>query len=130
MLPSDESEDIITTIKDYYILRVSSGNIRGFERIKNIINMVKQNGYANSCIKICGLSYNEGGVETCSICLDNIVQHQQIPSISCRHKFHDKCLSQWLNFSNDDTCPCCRQNMFDNPKIKIIASRSNTYTDK
>ena len=127
MIPSDEAKDIIETIKDYYMLRVSAGNMRGFGRIQNIINIVKRNGYANSCIKICGLSYNEGGDETCSICLDKIVQLQQIPSISCMHKFHDKCLSQWLDISNNDTCPCCRQNMFDNPKIKIIAV-CNAYT--
>ena len=51
MLPLDESDDIISTIKDYYILRINSGNLHGYNKIKNVINMVKQNGYENSCIK-------------------------------------------------------------------------------
>ena len=122
LIPSDESEDIIATIKDYYMLRVSAGNIRGFGRIQNIINFVKWNGYANSCIKICGLSYNEGGDETCSICLDKIVQLQQIPSISCMHKFHDKCLSQWLDISK-----MIRAHVVDRTCLIILKLRLSLY---
>jgi E3 ubiquitin-protein ligase RNF38/44 len=33
---------------------------------------------------------------SCSICYDEYEVKDNLTSLSCSHKFHDKCISQWL----------------------------------
>ena len=47
--------------------------------------------------------------ETCSICLDEIKINKKIYNISCNHKFHKKCLKNWLK--EKFSCPTCRINI-------------------
>lgn len=42
----------------------------------------------------------------CSICLDQMNTNQTCKIFSCDHRFHGKCLSDWLKSHN--TCPLCR----------------------
>ena len=44
--------------------------------------------------------------ETCTICFEEMVKGSRAKSLECNHKFHDKCISTWLEQSG--TCPNCR----------------------
>ena len=47
--------------------------------------------------------------ETCSICLDEIREGDELGSLPCGHKhFHKKCIEEWMKISANNTCPLCR----------------------
>ena len=49
----------------------------------------------------------------CSICLMDFKSEDRISRPkACQHEFHFDCLHQWLELK--DTCPCCRENLFQN----------------
>jgi len=58
---------------------------------------------------------NDSSAHTCAICLepfkigDSVSWSKHL--ISCKHVFHNACISAWLTGRNDD-CPCCRRNYF------------------
>ena len=43
---------------------------------------------------------------SCSICLDNFEEGENIHTLKCNHSFHDKCIEDWLD--TQFTCPLCR----------------------
>ena len=52
---------------------------------------------------------NELPDDTCSICLDEFKEGDNIKKLNCKHIFHKECLLPWLN--DNDCCPMCRQNI-------------------
>lgn len=45
----------------------------------------------------------------CSICLRKISVNKNYKVLpNCNHKFHIKCINNWLDKNN--SCPCCRLN--------------------
>ncbi|KAK3776111.1 hypothetical protein RRG08_046778 [Elysia crispata] len=44
--------------------------------------------------------------ETCSVCLEDFTKGDKIAICTCRHVFHSKCLTQWLQCRNN--CPLCK----------------------
>lgn len=44
--------------------------------------------------------------ETCSICIDEFKQEQDLRRLPCRHRFHKNCVDEWLKISS--TCPNCK----------------------
>ena len=55
-------------------------------------------------------SYLQNGdefIEICSICLDDVVDMENISKLSCRHHFHTNCIKLCLKRSRK--CPLCRQ---------------------
>eukprot|EP01083_Nonionella_stella_P301297 1032830_1 len=42
----------------------------------------------------------------CSICIDDMCQGDQTVILVCTHKFHEKCIVEWLKLHQD--CSCCR----------------------
>jgi len=50
--------------------------------------------------------------ETCSICIDEFKQEQELRKLPCHHKFHLTCVDEWLKISN--TCPNCKADLFPN----------------
>jgi len=51
-------------------------------------------------------SANDGdGDDSCSICCEEISTAES-ETLSCGHRFHKRCIQQWVN--NSDTCPLCR----------------------
>ncbi|XP_027362650.1 uncharacterized protein LOC113870256 [Abrus precatorius] len=45
--------------------------------------------------------------ETCSICLEDYVNGEELGKLNCRHKFHVSCIKDWLVLNN--TCPICKR---------------------
>ena len=55
-------------------------------------------------------SYLSNGIElieTCSICLDDIITIESTSKLSCRHHFHTNCIK--LCLKRNSKCPLCRQ---------------------
>lgn len=47
--------------------------------------------------------------ETCSICLEELKEGDQLGSLPCGHKhFHKKCMESWITISGNKSCPICR----------------------
>ena len=51
--------------------------------------------------------------ETCSICLCDFKEMKTITLTNCHHKFHYKCIKEWL--LDNDRCPLCNE---DQTKLK------------
>ena len=43
--------------------------------------------------------------ESCPICLDTFEEGEELMTTPCFHKFHENCLSKWMNESSK--CPTC-----------------------
>eukprot|EP01102_Stenamoeba_stenopodia_P023216 TRINITY_DN9921_c0_g1_i1.p1 TRINITY_DN9921_c0_g1~~TRINITY_DN9921_c0_g1_i1.p1 ORF type:complete len:288 (+),score=28.19 TRINITY_DN9921_c0_g1_i1:211-1074(+) len=43
---------------------------------------------------------------SCAVCMDNFQANDMVRKLSCKHIYHDKCVSQWLEINS--TCPMCR----------------------
>ncbi|GMH89438.1 hypothetical protein TL16_g11457 [Triparma laevis f. inornata] len=52
---------------------------------------------------------DEGEGETCSICLCDFCQGDQIRELPCSHIFHPECVDTWLK--RNSSCPACRQSI-------------------
>ena len=49
--------------------------------------------------------------ETCSICLEELKEGDQLGALPCGHKhFHKKCIESWMTISGNKSCPICRAN--------------------
>jgi hypothetical protein len=47
--------------------------------------------------------------ETCSICLGELGEGDNLGALPCGHKhFHKKCIDDWMRISNNKSCPICR----------------------
>ena len=55
----------------------------------------------------------------CIICLDNIEEGDTIRNLRCMHKFHKKCIDDWLQRQTLDTlvCPVCEIDIIDSYDI-------------
>ncbi|CAF1011353.1 unnamed protein product, partial [Brachionus calyciflorus] len=42
----------------------------------------------------------------CSICLEDLIQNEDVRILSCFHQFHVKCIDTWL--AQKITCPTCK----------------------
>lgn len=52
------------------------------------------------------MSNNKKGVAgQCTICLDEM---KEWVILNCGHKYHKRCLAEWLMYNRDKTCPLCR----------------------
>ena len=48
----------------------------------------------------------KGGNDDCPICFDSINNDEEKYLTPCNHKFHKKCIEDWIKINN--TCPICR----------------------
>ncbi|KAG8411084.1 hypothetical protein J3458_016195 [Metarhizium acridum] len=46
------------------------------------------------------------GFDTCAICLEPMLDEDEIRQLQCEHIFHSSCFGQW--FFSHDTCPVCK----------------------
>lgn len=47
----------------------------------------------------------------CSICLEDLIENDDVRILSCFHQFHVKCIDTWLG--QKSTCPTCKLNLFN-----------------
>ena len=45
---------------------------------------------------------------SCSICLEDMVEHDRVCRLRCRHVFHTQCWERMMHASDISTCPICR----------------------
>ncbi|CAI9769126.1 unnamed protein product [Fraxinus pennsylvanica] len=50
-------------------------------------------------------------LEPCCICQEDYIAGDDIGILDCRHKFHTKCIKQWLTLKN--LCPICKTTALD-----------------
>ena len=52
----------------------------------------------------------------CTICLENVKGFEFIRALHCNHKYHKKCIDNWLHtlYLNDEIlkCPLCRKTVY------------------
>lgn len=73
--------------------------------------------------------YDAGGSSktsstSCGICLDHFAQGDALMMGLCQHVYHHKCCMDWL-VAKQNSCPLCREKMFDESTYKIIAETIN-----
>eukprot|EP00210_Caulerpa_lentillifera_P002646 g2528.t1 len=69
------------------------------------------------CVHKCGPNHQEicSDEQTCPICLEAYVEGDRLLVLpSCKHKYHTKCIVQWLRLRGD--CPICRRRIKDEIK--------------
>jgi len=77
-----------------------------YNELKNI--NIKINILKNSS-EIGNIEKNIDNDLKCAICLRKISLNKNFKVLPvCNHKFHIKCINNWLDKNN--TCPCCRLN--------------------
>ncbi len=47
------------------------------------------------------------GPDSCTICLDEMLDEEDVETLECKHKFHKGCINNWAR--NQRTCPNCRK---------------------
>lgn len=52
------------------------------------------------------ISTEKDCTERCVICLSNFELNEELRELKCNHKFHVKCIDEWL--MNSTLCPVCR----------------------
>lgn len=79
----------------------------------HILNALK-NANEKKIVKQVIPQYKAEGEMDCNICLEKILPNEYIRILPCsdtvNHKFHTKCIDQWLKENN--TCPLCRAELW------------------
>lgn len=95
--------------------------IRSPEEIKNIINSIpsfkyeekkgpseqKEQTITKQQPGKSGTARQEDNKESCAICLDDLKTGQMVKALACSHKFHEKCINNWLK--QKLLCPLCKE---------------------
>lgn len=102
-----ESIDVLLEISDRDEYEEAQRmSIEAIDLTQHIINEDIQIEQPNNEIN----SYLQSGdefIETCSICLDDVVNIENISKLSCGHHFHTNCIRQCLE--RNLRCPLCRR---------------------
>ena len=76
------------------------------EEIRDIINSYAAFRYEEPSA---GGSSKETEQSNCAICIDVLKTGQMIKALNCTHKFHSKCINDWLKVKLK--CPLCKQSV-------------------
>lgn len=66
------------------------------DQIKEIINKYNDFKYEET----------KGEENNCAICLDKLKTGDMVKALDCSHKFHNKCINNWLKVKLK--CPLCK----------------------
>jgi hypothetical protein len=72
-----------------------------------------------------------GDQPTCMICLDPIIDGDEIRNLKCSHCFHSKCVDIWLlgtlsdESLNTSICPTCRQEAISADYVSVASSEES-----
>ena len=70
----------------------------------------KEKRRRNNLLKQRVILSDENNLSDCPICLDSFYRNSPIIILLCNHKFHEKCIIEWLNKDNN-SCPLCREDV-------------------
>ncbi|KFM72940.1 E3 ubiquitin-protein ligase RNF115, partial [Stegodyphus mimosarum] len=56
----------------------------------------------------------------CAVCLEDFHLRQKVKSLPCKHFYHKRCITPWLEKNN--TCPSCRKFVDVLPKRHLVRS--------
>lgn len=89
------------------------------EQIKNIINAIPAFKYEEKKQPVTSPSRqgdksssqdkqdDTNTPDSCAICLDDLKTGQMVKALACSHKFHGKCINNWLK--QKLLCPLCKE---------------------
>ena len=68
------------------------------------------------------------GEDICTVCFETYPPFSLLPGclvrkLTCKHVFHDTCLSDWMRIREEPRCPNCKFNPF--PDIQEAQGRSS-----
>jgi hypothetical protein len=64
--------------------------------------------------------YNSHYNITCTVCLNDFEENEEVKQLPCKHYFHTECIEKWLQ--QKDACPLC------NAGIDTTSSKSKSTT--
>ena len=82
-------------------------------KANEFIKMCRRRRYVNQ-IKTIKFRKNKTTVEedpTCSICLCEYEEDEEVKKLRCGHFFHSECIDTWL-INKKALCPICRQGIY------------------
>jgi hypothetical protein len=79
------------------------------EEIRDIINSYAAFRYEEPSSGGCSTDRKEAEQSNCAICIDPLKTGQMIKALNCTHKFHSKCINDWLKVKLK--CPLCKQSV-------------------
>ncbi|KAL4433527.1 hypothetical protein ABPG74_002924 [Tetrahymena malaccensis] len=65
----------------------------------------------NKFIKVNYKQKQQSEYKTCSICMCDYEEDEEINILDCMHRYHVECISKW--FQSRTTCPVCKRDMSD-----------------
>lgn len=63
-------------------------------------------------------------INTCSMCLDDMNEGDEVSKLVCGHSFHPMCIENWILTYNKEQCPNCRTEVIKNNNVK----KCNSFT--
>ena len=60
------------------------------------------------------MSMRQGGDTTCSTCLEDFKENEEISILQCKHYFHTSCAIKWLS-ENRSACSLCKRHITHSP---------------
>jgi hypothetical protein len=57
-------------------------------------------------------------MNTCSMCLDDMNEGDEVSKLVCGHSFHPICIENWLLKYSKEQCPNCRTDVIKNNNVK------------
>ena len=61
---------------------------------------------------------------TCSICLVEFEENDEIRKLRCDHVFHCECIDPWL-LNGKAVCPVCRQGVYEDEELVYLEFKYN-----
>ena len=55
---------------------------------------------------------NYGCYNTCSICLEELLEGDELIELTCRHSYHKDCIQKWLSDKHVSKCPLCNHTIY------------------
>ncbi|KAL2527006.1 RING/U-box superfamily protein [Abeliophyllum distichum] len=106
MLSKCKDFSIVVTIKQFFDYIVDPSDMHN-----NGPHMVPTSTEAIMLLSRKRMEYesDDSEFESCTVCLEEMVEGSMVATLTCSHIFHDDCISEWLKRSH--YCPNCRFEM-------------------
>jgi len=101
----------------------SEGNGNGTESYEELLAMQERLGFVNRGLpqeqlsNIATMKYTVGTIPntSCSVCLYDFAEEEDVRGLQCGHWFHQNCVDNWL-VNHRNSCPLCREPAIKKPQ--------------